>query len=153
MYGGLKIYTTMDKDAQDNTQKLLNDDNTFGITSKKDKNGSLQPQASAVIMDYHSGEVKAIIGGRGGNNQPLMSYNRAASENFLRPSGSTIKPLTVYGAAIDSKQATAATIVEDSPLPDNIAKMYGSNNKPYTPRNDDGSYMWRYYIKNSTNAF
>lgn len=141
MYGGLKIYTTMDKDAQDNTQNLLNDDSTFGIKSKKDKNGSLQPQASAVIMDYHSGEVKAIVGGRGDNNQPLMTYNRAASENFLRPSGSSIKPLTVYGAAIDSKQATAATVIDDSPLPDNIAKMYGSANNPYNPRNDDGSFL------------
>jgi penicillin-binding protein 1A len=141
MYGGLKIYTTMDKDAQDNTQNLLNDDSTFGIKSKKDKNGSLQPQASAVIMDYHSGEVKAIVGGRGDNNQPLMTYNRAASENFLRASGSSIKPLTVYGAAIDSKQATAATVIEDSPLSDNIAKMYGSTNKPYTPKNDDGSFL------------
>lgn len=141
MYGGLKIFTTMDKDAQDNTQKILNDDSTFGIASKKDKNSTLQPQASAVIMDYHSGEVKALIGGRGGNDQPLMSYNRAASENFLRPSGSSIKPLTVYGAAIDSKQATAATIIDDSPLPDDVAKMYGSANKPYNPKNDDYSYM------------
>lgn len=139
MYGGLKIYTTMDKDAQDNTQSLLNDDSTFGINSKKDKNGSLQPQASAVIMDYHSGEVKAIVGGRGDNNQPLMTYNRAASENFLRPSGSSIKPLTVYGPAIDSKQLTASTEVEDAPLPDNIAQLYGQGGNQY-PSNDSREY-------------
>lgn len=137
MYGGLKIYTTMDKSMQNNTQKLLNDNSTFGISSRKDKNGILQPQASAVIMDYHSGEVKAIIGGRG--NQPPRSFNRAASDKFLRAPGSSIKPLTVYSPAIDSKQMTAATAVEDAPLPDNIAKMYGQAGNQY-PRNDDGQY-------------
>ncbi|WML35778.1 PBP1A family penicillin-binding protein [Clostridium sp. OS1-26] len=137
MYGGLKIYTTMDKDIQDNTKKILDDDNTFGITSRKDKNGIIQPQASAVIMDYHNGEVKAIIGGRGA--QPPMSFNRAASDKYLVAPGSSIKPLTVYGAAIDSKQASAATSIEDSPFPDNIAKLYGQSGNSY-PRNDNGEY-------------
>lgn len=137
MYGGLKIYTTMDKDVQDNTQKILNDDSIFGITSRKDKNGIIQPQASAVIMDYHTGEVKAIIGGRG--TQPPMSFNRAASDKYLVAPGSSIKPLTVYGAAIDSRQASAATSIEDSPFPDNIAKLYGQSGNSY-PRNDNGRY-------------
>lgn len=62
MYGGLKIYTTMNRKLQDYSQKILNDDKNFGITSSKDKNGIVQPQASAVIMDYHTGQVKVIIG-------------------------------------------------------------------------------------------
>ncbi|WP_411681039.1 transglycosylase domain-containing protein [Clostridium thailandense] len=137
MYGGLKIYTTMDKNIQDSTQKILDDDSYFGITSHTDKNGIIQPQASAVIMDYHTGEVKAIIGGRGPH--PPLSYNRAASDRYLMPPGSSIKPLTVYSAAIDSKQATAATSIEDSPLPENVAKMYGQSGNQY-PRNDSGEY-------------
>ncbi len=47
-----------------------------------------------------------------------MSYNRAASDDFLKAPGSSIKPLTVYSPAIDSKIATASTIIEDSPVPD-----------------------------------
>lgn len=129
MYGGLKIYTTMDKSIQDNTQALLDADSTFGLNSRRDKNGIMQPQASAVIIDYHTGDVKAIVGGRGDQN--ALSYNRAASDNFLRRPGSTIKPLTVYGAAIDSKQMSAATSVDDSPWPDNLVKMYG-----FSPKND-----------------
>jgi len=138
MYGGLKIYTTMDKTVQDNTQSILNDGSKIGISSKKDKNGIIQPQASAVVMDYHTGEVKAIIGGRG--DQPAKSYNRAASDNFLRPAGSSIKPITVYGAAIDSKLATPATTVMDSPIPASIGKLYGSASNPYNPKNDNLSY-------------
>lgn len=128
MYGGLTIYTTMDKDTQDNTQKIIDTNPYFGIKSKT------QLQASAVIMDYHSGEVNAIIGGK--SNQTAMSYNRAASDDYLKPPGSTIKPLTVYAPAIDTKELTTATIVSDSPLQDNVSQMYG-----YNPQNDDKDFL------------
>lgn len=135
MYGGLKIYTTMDRHLQDYAQQVLDNDNSLAASSTKDKNGILQPQASAVVMDYHSGSVKVIIGGRG--PQPARSFNRAASYNFLRPSGSSIKPLTVYSPAIDTQKATAATVIEDSPLPEEIGKLYSDNGKPYNPTNYD----------------
>lgn len=135
MYGGLKIYTTMDRHLQDYAQQVLDNDSDLSASSSKDKNGILQPQASAVIMDYHTGDVKVIIGGRG--PQPARSFNRAASNNFLRPSGSSIKPLTVYSPAIDTEKATAATVIEDSPLPEEIGKLYPDNGKPYNPTNYD----------------
>lgn len=159
MYGGLKIYTTMDKNLQDSAQKVLDDDSNFGITSKKDKQGIIQPQAAVTIMDYHKGEVKAIIGGRGVN--PPRSYNRAAfngSKEFLRPTGSSIKPLSVYSPAIDTKQLTAASIVEDSPLSYDLQMKYGDKrtNTPYNPRNYDtdgfsGDVTVRTAIKRSIN--
>lgn len=138
MYGGLKIYTTMDKDIQKSTLDILNDPKTIGyIDSEKSPNGIIQPQVAAVIMDYHSGEVKAIVGGRG--EQPANGYNRAASDKFLRPVGSSVKPLSVYAPAIDSKHASPATVIEDSPLPVEIGKQWPTNGKPYNPSNYDGS--------------
>lgn len=138
MYGGLKIYTTMDTALQNSAQKIINDKKYFGSTQKGDINDQkkvVQPQASAVIMDYHTGEVKVIIGGRG--EQPANSFNRAASDKFIRPTGSTIKPLTVYSPAIDLKQATAGTVIEDSPLSPEIGKQWPTNGKPYDPTNYD----------------
>ncbi|ENK1243069.1 PBP1A family penicillin-binding protein [Clostridium sporogenes] len=132
--GGLKIYTTMNKNLQDKTQNTIN--NAYYLNSYEN-NGVLYPQASAVIMDYHNGQVKTIVGGRG--NQPARSYNRAASSNYLRAAGSSIKPLTVYSAAIDSKKATAATGFEDSPIPVNIGRKYSSG-EPYNPRNSTNTY-------------
>ncbi|MCR1935254.1 transglycosylase domain-containing protein [Clostridium tepidum] len=132
--GGLKIYTTMDKNLQDKTQNIIN--NAHYLNSYKN-NGILYPQASAVVMDYHNGQVKIIVGGRG--NQPARSYNRAASSNYLRAAGSSIKPLTVYSAAIDSKKATAATGFEDSPIPTSIGRKYSSG-EPYNPRNSTNTY-------------
>lgn len=136
MYGGLKIYSTMNKALQENTQTTLdNMDSIIGMKSKY-VNKIAQPQASAVIMDYHNGEVKTIVGGRG--NQPPLSFNRATQ--FYRAAGSSIKPLSVYGPAIDSKLATAATIYDDGPVPTDIGNLYPDNGKPYNPSNSPAIY-------------
>lgn len=145
--GGLKIYTTMNVDLQNKTQKIINDAKTSDKTKSWQylfpRNSKLEPlqkdlQASATIMDYHNGEVKAIVGGRG--DQVALSYNRAASENFLRPPGSALKPLAVYAPAIDSKIFTPASLIDDKPLPIELQKKYGSNGDLYNPKNSPNTY-------------
>lgn len=132
--GGLQIYTTMNKELQEHTQAVINDDKILGVKSYVDKNNIIQPQASAVVMDYRTGQVKAIVGGRG--NQPPGSYNRAADlKKFPRPAGSALKPLTVYAPAIDTKFATAGSVFEDSPLTGSAAKAF-----PSDPQNDNRKY-------------
>jgi penicillin-binding protein 1A len=142
MYNGLKIYTTMDRALQDASQVLIDDPVQANKKNSSDyifpRNSKLKPtqadiQASCVIMDYHTGEVKTIIGGRG--IEGPMSFNRAASNDFLKPPGSSIKPLTVYSPAIDSKIATASTIIEDSPLSEDVAKRLGGAKAPFNPTN------------------
>jgi len=132
--GGIKIYSTMNKALQDSSQKIVNEDPVFNKVSNTSKNAI---QSSAVIFDYHNGEVKTIIGGRG--DQPARTYNRAVDHTrFPRSTGSSIKPLTVYAAAIDSKQATADTIIDDSPLSPEIASKYKDDNGvPYNPSDDN----------------
>lgn len=151
--GGLKIYSTMNKDMQVKTQKILDEDEKLSRLSKKSADGSEQLQASAVLVDYHTGETKVIIGGRG--KQPASSYNRALDARV--PPGSSIKPITVYGPAIDSKLATAATVLEDSPLPSEMANKYASGGKPWQPQNSNGRYSgylnMRNAIKDSVNVY
>ena len=72
--------------------------------------GIVQPQSATVIIDYHTGALKAIVGGR--NVQGQKIYNRAANP---RQPGSSIKPISVYLPAIDTKTFTAASVVDDSP--------------------------------------
>lgn len=148
MYDGIKIYTTMNRDMQNTSQSLIDDSvqpnkkNGYDYVFPRDS--KLNPiqadiQAACVIMDYRTGEVKTIIGGRG--DQGPMSYNRAASNDFLKAPGSSIKPLTVYGPAIDTKIATASTIIEDSPVPEDIGKKYVSSGQPpYDPKNSPDKY-------------
>ncbi|MEK6264252.1 MAG: penicillin-binding transpeptidase domain-containing protein, partial [Clostridium sp.] len=132
MYDGLQIHTTMNTTMQNASQKLIDE----AIKSNKTKNPELQ--ASTVIIDYRTGEVKTIIGGSSG--QGPMTHNRAASNSFLKAPGSTIKPLTVYGPAIDTKIATASTIIEDSPLPKELQIKYKGPTGLYNPTNSPNIY-------------
>lgn len=75
-----------------------------------DSKGVTQPQSAAIIMDYHTGEIKALVGGR--NIEESMSFNRAI--NATRQPGSIIKPLSVYLPALDNGY-TPATIIDDIP--------------------------------------
>ncbi len=131
--GGLKIYTTMDRAMQDSTQAVVDDRNSiqqldiYANPEVTDENGTPLLQASAAIMDYRTGEVKVLVGGRG--NQPARSTNRAYYA--LRSIGSTTKPLTVYGPAIDTKTVTAGTVFDDTVLPSSISSKYNN----YNPQN------------------
>lgn len=62
-----------------------------------------QPQGAMVVCDYRTGEIKAMIGGRGSSGKRL--YNRADSP---RQPGSSIKPLSVYSTALsDGEKASS----------------------------------------------
>lgn len=134
--GGLKIYTNMDRSLQDYAQKILNETSIEGDNETKIGNSQTPAfQGSATIVDYKTGNVLVIIGGRGPHD--ALSTNRAYYE--LRSIGSTTKPLTVYGPAINERIMTAASVVDDTPILDNIGKTM-DNGKPYNPQNDDRKY-------------
>ena len=108
-----------------------------------------QPQAAAVIIENKTAEVKGMMGGRGATGKQL--YNRAVNP---RQPGSSIKPLAVYGPALQmsyeyleankklsldtsdgsdwGKYVTAGSIVNDSLTRDGNGKIW--------PKNDDGGY-------------
>ncbi|SHI35295.1 penicillin-binding protein 1A [Clostridium cavendishii DSM 21758] len=149
--GGLQIYTTMDKNLQDYTQAALNDRANIHLDSKNvdefDKNGVPLLQASATIMDYRTGEVKAMVGGRG--NQGAKSNNRAFSD--LRSIGSATKPLTVYGPAVDMKLMGPGTTMEDSPLSGKLAATYPNWNPQNESRRFTGTKTLRVALRESIN--
>jgi penicillin-binding protein 1A len=108
--GGLKIYTTVDINIQEATEKTLADPNNYPY-SKEDDNEIIQPQAAAVVVDPRTGHIKALVGGR--EHQRKLGFNRA-SQAFRQP-GSTFKPIMVYTAAIDMGY-TAGTVIDNSPV-------------------------------------
>lgn len=152
--GGLKIYTTMDRKMQDSTQAVLNDRNSiqqldiYANPEVTDENGTPALQAAAVIMDYRTGQIKAMVGGRG--EQPARSTNRAYYA--LRSIGSTTKPLTVYGPAIDTKTITAGTVLDDAGLPSSIQSKYGGYNPANWNKVSDGLITARQSIALSKNV-
>lgn len=102
------------KDGNDNL--LISKDN-YTMSDR----GVIQPQSSMVIMDYRSGEIKALVGGRDIKGRKL--YNRAINP---RQPGSSIKPLSVYTPALDNGW-TAADVVDDVPNYDHSGRMWPKN--------------------------
>ncbi len=86
-----------------------------------------QPQSAMVIMDYHTGEVKALTGGRGDKSGNL-TFDRATQAQ--RQPGSTFKPVGAYAAALDAKGYTLATTINDAPVAIKLP-----NGQTYTPKN------------------
>ncbi len=72
---------------------------------------SLQPQISFVLMEQSSGEVKAIVGGRG-EKTANRTMNRATDS--MRQPGSTFKILSTYLPALDSAGMSLATAIDDA---------------------------------------
>jgi penicillin-binding protein 1A len=67
------------------------------------------PEAAVVVADTATGDVLAMVGGF---DYRLAELNRVLQAK--RQPGSSFKPF-IYGAAIDSRQLTAASLVSDSP--------------------------------------
>lgn len=144
--GGLKIYTTMDSKVQAAMDKIYVEDekNTFSAFS----NLSEQPESAMVVMDYKTGHIVGIVGGRG-EKKDMRGLNRATQTK--RQPGSTIKPLAIYGPAINDGNITASTILQDTPL---TLEIPGS--KPWSPKNWYGKFYGnvsvRYAIEQSMNV-
>ncbi len=71
--------------------------------------GIIQPQSSMTIIDYRTGHLKAVAGGR--NVEGQMIYNRAIKP---RQPGSSLKPLGIYLPAFDNGYSPTS-IIEDIP--------------------------------------
>lgn len=74
---------------------------------------TLQPQVAMTVIDQSTGEVKALVGGRG-DKTGNRTWNRAT--NTKRQPGSTFKILTCYSAALDAGGKTLASVQDDAPL-------------------------------------
>lgn len=156
-YGGLTIYSTMDRDDQEYAQSILNDFNNINaqyIHEWKDeaenpRSEKREIQAAFAAVDYKTGQVRILIGGR--NDDVAAGYNRAYySSSFLnstlRSVGSSTKPLTIYSPAIDTGILTLGGEANDSLLPQDMWKPMGF---PRSPNNVNFRYSGMTTIRNA----
>ncbi|HWO98804.1 MAG TPA: PBP1A family penicillin-binding protein [Bacillus sp. (in: firmicutes)] len=131
--GGYKITVPMNPDVQKTAYELFNKESYFPGTDES-------VQGSFVLMDQKTGGVLSVIGGR---EYVQKGLNRV---KMKRQPGSTIKPLAVYGPALQEKKFEPYSLLKDQAL------TYGG----YTPRNIDDQYkgtMTMYdALVHSTNA-
>ncbi len=123
--GGLKIYTAVDYDVQNALEDVY--ENYKKMPDKK-------VQGAMVVMDYE-GRILGLVGGTGEYSGKL-GLNRASQS--VRQPGSVIKPLSVYGPALEKSLQDNnvdiywSTMIEDKPL----KKVNGK----WWPTNEGGSY-------------
>lgn len=123
--GGLQIYTAVDLDVQEILEDVYVNKKSFA-----DKKNA---QSSMTIMDYE-GRVVGIIG-QAGKKEGNRVLNRAVDSP--RPAGSTIKPLSSYGPAIERDEITFSTAILDKSCttingrqwPKNYSGNFGSGSR------------------------
>lgn len=99
---GVKIYTTLDRSAQEIVEQKLADDANFPTEDI---------QTGVAVVDTKTGALRAIGGGRNYGEERGWNY----AYNLNRSPGSTIKPLAVYGPVIDEEQWSTGTTLIDEP--------------------------------------
>lgn len=103
----------------------------------------LEPQSSVTVIDQHTGEVKALVGGRG-EKTASKTLNRAS--DTMRQPGSTFKPLAAYAAALEEGGYTLGTTVLDEPYSYDNGKKVNNYDYKY-----DGWVTIRDAIRRSKN--
>jgi penicillin-binding protein 1A len=101
---GLKIYTTIDPEIQQITEKALSTNEYINYPDNE------RLQSAVVILDTQTGAIKAIGGGR---HYQTGGYNYATK--IKRHPGSTIKPILDYGPAIEKFKWSTGHILKDEP--------------------------------------
>lgn len=104
--GGLKIYATIDKTIQDTMEDVFTDSDNYPYAGGKS-------QAAMMVVDPYTGRIKGVVGGLGPKTD-IRGWNRASQS--VRQPGSAIKPLSVYGPAIDKSKITESTVVRDEEI-------------------------------------
>ena len=144
-----RIYSTIDPDLQKaaaaavETGMKLVDDQVTKLRTRRTKIGKNkyetkvlpgpQAQVAMVVMDPHTGEVLALVGGR---NYGVSQLNHAVAK---RPTGSIFKPF-VYAAAMNTALDgsnpvfTPASMVQDAP------GSFAYGDQIYEPRNYKEEY-------------
>ncbi len=136
-FGAIDVYTTLDISVQQAAQGAINRG-----TADLDRRLGYKPylsadsagrrryvQAALLCVDYHTGHVKAMVGGR---DIFTSYYNRATTAR--RQPGSGFKPI-VYLSAFESGEVNPLSIFADEP------QTYLVNRKEWAPKNFQNSYL------------
>lgn len=131
--GGLRIYTTMEPRVQKALDETFQKQNLFQQNPAYYEDSPEKPEAGMVIINNETGAIAAMQGGFGEKSSNLL-FNRATT--LARQPGSSIKPLIVYGPAIDTGKFVGSSIIEDhevflngpaKPWPVNYDEQYHGN--------------------------
>jgi penicillin-binding protein 1A len=107
--GGYKIYTTAKSDIQNRLEQEMS--NTYYLLTSDE--GDQQSMASMTIIDPKTGNVVAASAGIGEEKtKTYLNYFNYVTD-MKKQTGSSIKPLAVIAAGLESNKITASTVFYD----------------------------------------
>ncbi len=121
--GGLIVKTTLDPDVQQALDETFQKEELFVRNKEAVADYPEHAQAGMVVIDQRTGQIKGLYGGYG-EKTISRAFNRAT--DIERQPGSSIKPIGVYGPAMDLGYISGATVIEDKII-------YFNPDKPTTP--------------------
>ncbi|MHA2939454.1 penicillin-binding protein 1B [Vibrio sp. RC27] len=119
---GLKVFTTLDPVSQFELEQA--------VSKTIPQLGSAQLESAAVAVDRHSGEIRAIVGGK---TVGYDGFNRAL--NASRQIGSLAKPAVYLTALSDPQKYTLATTLSDKPI-----ALKSNDGEVWSPQNFDRKF-------------
>jgi penicillin-binding protein 1B len=143
-----RIYTTLDPGLQRAAAQAVEigiklvDDQVTKMRTKRTKVGKKvettvtpgpQAQVALVAMDPHTGEIKALVGGR---NYGTSQLNHALAK---RPTGSIFKPF-VYAAAMNTALDGSTTVITPASTVPDQPSTFSYGDQIYEPRNYKEEY-------------
>lgn len=144
--GGLKIYTTVDAKIQEAAEAAFANPENFPKSVD-----DIPVQGAMTVLDPTTGAIRAIVGGR--EYTTALGFNRATQGS--RHPGSTIKPLVVYGPALEKGGFSTGTVLDDMPVTFNAGD--GTNWSPVDYDTESsgwkGRITMRYAVENSVNVY
>lgn len=131
--GGLQIYTLMDPEVQSVLEEVYLNESSFPTA-----NNAIQPQSAMVVVDPKTGDVLGLVGARGEKTKNRI-LNRATQTT--RSPGSSIKPLSVYGPALEYGLITYGSVFDDVPVTFN-SKEYTDKELAKLPKDEEGEIIF-----------
>lgn len=123
--GGLHIYTVMDPFVQETLETYFENQDNFPKVNK-----GVQPEASMVVIDPHTGDVLGLVGGRGEKSSSrILNY----ATQTTRSPGSSIKPVAVYGPALEYGVINYCSLINDAPVKGKWPVNYPAGYRGPTP--------------------
>jgi penicillin-binding protein 1B len=130
------VYTTFDPRLQDAAERAISDGMQFvdkQLAARKIRPAS-PPQVALIALDPHTGEVKALCGGR---EYAASQLDRVFAK---RPPGSVFKPF-VYTAALNTAIDGATPVLTPASVVDDSPTTFDFGNQTYSPQNFKHEFM------------
>ena len=106
--GGLRIYTCVDPEVQAAAEAIYYDRSNLNYTSSK---SGQQLQSAITIIDNSTGDIAGLVAA----SEKRPSTAAPTWPPALRQPGSSIKPLTAYGPAMEMGLLSPISVVADYP--------------------------------------